>query len=142
MPQLWPRFVLVALQREYEQYFTWPAPEGTPPTVGEALYDLMAANGWPGAKQWMHQANGIGPTLVGGSKKHGGPDLGPTRARVAWAELGVKGTSLAENAPGPDVPADEMPRLTVRMAARIQGFPDEWQFDGALAVQLPLTAGM
>lgn len=23
-----------------------------------------------------------------------------------------------------------MPRLTTRMAARIQGFPDEWQFSG------------
>lgn len=130
VPQLRPRFVLVALQEEYASYFRWPRPQGTPPTVGETLYELMAANGWPGASAWAAKANSIGPTLVGGSKKHGGPDLGPTRAREGWAKLGVKGSSLAEDAPGETTPIDEMPRLTVRMAARIQGFPDDWKFYG------------
>ncbi|QMV85045.1 DNA cytosine methyltransferase [Corynebacterium hindlerae] len=130
VPQLRPRFVLVALQREYAPYFWWPRPKGTPPTVGETLYELMAANGWPGASAWAARADSIGPTLVGGSKKHGGPDLGPTRAREGWAKLGVKGSSIAEEAPGEATPVDEMPRLTVRMAARIQGFPDSWEFYG------------
>src|SRR5215469_12214771 len=40
----------------------------------------MAANGWKGAKAWRKRANEIAPTIVGGSKKHGGPALGPTRA--------------------------------------------------------------
>ena len=71
----------------------------------------------------------IAPTIVGGSKKHGGPDLGPTRARAAWATLGVEGKSLFNEAPGPDFVG--MPRLTVRMVARLQGFPDEWQFSPA-----------
>lgn len=130
VPQLRPRFVLVALRQEFAPFFRWPRPIGTPPTVGETLYDLMAENGWPGAKAWAEKANNIGPTLVGGSKKHGGPDLGPTRAREGWAKLGVKGSSIAEEAPGKLTPVDEMPRLTVRMAARIQGFPDSWQFSG------------
>lgn len=130
VPQLRPRFVLVALKNEYAPYFEWPRPQGTPPTVGEKLGDLMGVNGWPGVENWIEKANGIGPTLVGGSKKHGGPDLGPTRAREAWARLGVKGSSIAECAPGADFPVDEMPRLTVRMAARIQGFPDSWKISG------------
>lgn len=130
VPQLRPRFVLVAVKKEYAPYFRWPRPVGTPPTVGETLRDLMGVNGWPGAEKWALRANGIGPTIVGGSKKHGGPDLGPTRAREAWAKLGVKGSSIAEEAPGPDFPVDENPRLTVRMAARIQGFPDRWEFYG------------
>ena len=72
------------------RYFEWPSAVGAPPTVGEALGDLMAAGGWKGAEAWARQANGVGPTLVGGSRKHGGPDLGPTRAREAWRKLGVE----------------------------------------------------
>ena len=43
------------------------------PTVGKVLYDLMAENGWEKAKEWAAHAGRIAPTLVGGSKKHGGP---------------------------------------------------------------------
>ena len=46
------------------------------------------------------------------------------------ASLGVEGISLANEAPGPDFPVDGMPRLTVQMVARIQGFKDEWKFVG------------
>jgi DNA (cytosine-5)-methyltransferase 1 len=88
----------------------------------------MAENGWKGARDWASRANAIAPTLVGGSKKHGGPDLGPTRARRAWLSLGVDGRTIAEEAP--DVDFDGLPRLTVRMAACIQGFPDYWRFVG------------
>ena len=88
----------------------------------------MGSNGWRGVEQWRRLANTIAPTIVGGSKKHGGPDLGPTRARKAWAELGVNGISIADAAP--DAQFEGMPRLTVQMVARIQGFPDDWRFWG------------
>lgn len=129
VPQLRPRVILVAMRRDLGP-FSWPEPdpESVTPTVGEALKDLMAANGWPGADAWARRANTVAPTLVGGSKKHGGPDLGPTRARAAWLKLGVDGKTIAETAPGPDF--DGVPRLTVRMAARLQGFPDDWEFIG------------
>lgn len=127
--QLRPRVVIVALRKDFADTFEWPEVEQhNPPTVGEVLRDLMAANGWLGANRWATQANDIAPTIVGGSKKHGGPDLGPTRARLAWAALGVEGRSLAEEAPERDFCG--MPRLTVRMVARLQGFPDNWQFYG------------
>ena len=88
----------------------------------------MAAGGWPGAAVWAARADDIAPTLVGGSKKHGGPDLGPTRARKAWATLGVDGKGVADAPPAPDFVG--MPRLTVPMVARLQGFPDDWTFAG------------
>lgn len=129
VPQLRPRVVFVAIRRDLAQGFSWPEPSGVrPPTVGETLLDLMAANRWRGAKAWAKAANDIAPTLVGGSHKHGGPDLGPTRARRAWAALGVDGLGLVDEAPPPDFKG--MPRLTVRMAARLQGFPDTWIIHG------------
>ena len=86
----------------------------------------MAANGWKGALRWRETANKIAPTLVGGSKKHGGPDLGPTRARNAWLEMGIDGRGIANDAPSADF--EGVARLTPRMMARLQGFPDDWQF--------------
>ena len=88
VPQLRPRVVIVALRKEFSGQFAWPeALPHNPPTVGETLIDLMKERGWRGADAWKDQANEIAPTIVGGSKKHGGPDLGPTRARRAWAAL-------------------------------------------------------
>lgn len=98
--------------------------------VGACLRDLMAARGWPGAVAWAEGARSVAPTIVGGSKKHGGADLGPSRAKAAWAKLGVDGSSIADLAPGPGDPVDHRPKLTVRMAARLQGFPDDWEFRG------------
>jgi DNA (cytosine-5)-methyltransferase 1 len=130
VPQLRPRFVLVAIKRRYAAHFTWPTPTSTPRTVGQVLLPLMAENGWPGAAAWAKKANSIAPTIVGGSHKHGGPDLGPTRARADWLRLGVEGRSIAETAPPADAPYDHVPRLTCEMVALIQGFDADWQFSG------------
>ncbi len=131
VPQLRPRFVLIALAQPWAAGFRWPEPRAEPPpTVGAALADLMAAACWPGAADWAARADRIAPTIVGGSKKHGGPDLGPTRARAAWRELGVDGLGIADAPPGPGHPVCQPPKLTVRMVARLQGFPDSWQFAG------------
>jgi DNA (cytosine-5)-methyltransferase 1 len=131
VPQLRPRFVLVAIAQQWAAGFRWPAPlPGPPPTVGATIADLMGSAGWPGASDWARRADQIAPTIVGGSKKHGGPDLGPTRARAAWRELGVDGLGIADSPPGPGFPADRLPKLTVAMVARLQGFPDYWRFSG------------
>jgi DNA (cytosine-5)-methyltransferase 1 len=130
VPQLRPRTVLVAIRGDIAPFFSWPKEGLKPaPTVGEALYEQMASRGWRRAKAWAKSANRIAPTLVGGSLKHGGPDLGPTRARAAWAALGVNGKVLA--AEPPPRAFSGQPSLTVHMAAILQGFPPEWQFSGA-----------
>jgi DNA (cytosine-5)-methyltransferase 1 len=130
--QLRPRLVLVALEPGPISRFTWPSGEAAPVTVGQELFDLMAANGWPHAEAWREHASSVGPTLVGGSRRHGGPDLGPTRARARWSRLGVDGRSLAQHAPHESAPhfLESGVRLTLRMVARLQGFPDGWQFCG------------
>jgi DNA (cytosine-5)-methyltransferase 1 len=135
VPQLRPRFVLVAMPPDDMRYFHWPEVGVTSRvTVGEALHDLMAARGWRYADAWRDAANDIGPTLVGGSKKHGGADLGPTRAKASWAKLNVDGRGIADSAPDRRSPSfrTSPPRLTIAMAARIQGWhaEDEYEFSG------------
>ena len=127
VPQLRPRVVIVGIRKDITKRFEYPTPhpEKTK-TVGETLIDLMKENGWKYADEWAKKANKIAPTIVGGSKKHGGADLGPVRARRAWLELGVDGLGVANEAPAENFEGN--PRLTPRMIARIQGFPDDWNF--------------
>lgn len=132
VPQTRFRAFLVALRRGESRPLKWPFDFDRNPvkpvTVAEAIGHMMEERGWRGAAEWKERANVPAPTVVGGSHKHGGPDLGPTRARREWAVLGVDGLGLA------DAPPDEnfvgMPRLTVPMVARLQSFPSGWQFKG------------
>jgi DNA (cytosine-5)-methyltransferase 1 len=149
VPQNRFRVFLVALRRGETNPLRWPFPQKSPPkTVGAAIGDLMSLRGWRGVIEWIKKAASPAPTIVGGSHKHGGPDLGPTRARREWAALGVDGLGLANEPPPPDFSG--MPRLTIPMVARLQSFPDDWKFAGsktasyrqvgnALPVQLAFT---
>jgi DNA (cytosine-5)-methyltransferase 1 len=129
VPQNRFRVFLVALRRGETKELKWPFEFNSKPvSVATAIGDLMQERGWAGAEAWKAQANLPAPTIVGGSHKHGGPDLGPTRARKEWAALGVDGLGLADAPPAPDF--EGKPRLTVRMVARLQSFPDDWQFIG------------
>ncbi|WP_455353546.1 DNA cytosine methyltransferase [Streptomyces sp. SYSU K217416] len=152
--QLRPRSILVALKPEYWKHFNvegWhlPAADQEPPlSVGELLADSMRRRGLTGKafKDWYDKASkDIAPTLVGGSKKHGGADLGPTRAKRAWQNLGVSGLGVADEPdkggktknPSRDlgVGTENGPMLTVPQAAMIQGFcpepgEEQWVFKG------------
>ena len=143
VPQLRPRAVLVAAAPEVMARFRWPARAGDTPSIGEVLGASMADRGWEGAQAWAAAATGIAPTLAGGSRLHGGPDLGPTRAKRDWRDrLHVNGFGLAGQVPGPGEftrpptsaelhqGAVGMPKLTVAQAALLQGFPPEWAFTG------------
>ncbi|MEU1674985.1 DNA (cytosine-5-)-methyltransferase [Streptomyces roseifaciens] len=145
VPQLRPRAILVAMKEEYARHFAWTEPEKAQlVTVADALApsmrDRFEASGHPDweerYKSWRRDASkGVAPTLVGGSKKHGGADLGPTRAKKAWRALGVCGLGVANDPedmvdPSRDLFAAAGPKLTVKQAAIIQGFPESWKFSG------------
>lgn len=131
VPQLRPRAILLALRPNAFRLFRWPEPRACPetaPTVGAVLYESMASRGWELARQWADGATRIAPTLCGGSRKHGGADLGPSRARQAWSKLGVNGSSVADE---PPLPGTALPvKLTVAQMALLQGFPADWVFSG------------
>ncbi|MEU7717112.1 DNA cytosine methyltransferase [Streptomyces tibetensis] len=86
------------------------------------------------AKKARDAGRGVAPTLVGGSRKHGGADLGPTRAKRAWGAMGVDAMGVAndrkECTPARDLFRPAGPMLTVEQAAIIQGFPRDWDFQG------------
>lgn len=141
VPQRRNRAVLIAF-RGTSRCFRWPEPSpGPSATAGSTLHDLMAGRGWPGAAAWQAGAQYPAPTLSIGSRLHGGADLGPSQTKRAWLKLGVDGSGVADEAPGPDGKflrgkslirdaGDSGPMLTIRMCARLQGFPDGWQFRG------------
>jgi len=127
VPQLRPRVIIIGVRRDVRGIFKFPEVlSDNVITVGEALGELMSENGWIGVGEWKRHANKVAPTIVGGSKKHGGPDLGPSRARATWETIGVDGKGVANEAPSRDFKG--LPRLTPRMLARLQGFPDDWNF--------------
>ncbi|MEU9410323.1 DNA cytosine methyltransferase [Streptomyces sp. NPDC094038] len=158
VPQLRPRSILVAFRKDVlkDLKYEAPAPSAVQVTVFKALEGTMRERIAPfleGAKavqaqkvfdEWAKGAKkGVAPTLVGGSKKHGGADLGPSRAKKAWANLGVSGMGVA-NAPADGKPTGTEdrdlfraggPMLTVRQAAIIQGFPTYWEFSGRKTAQ-------
>ena len=141
VPQRRNRAILIAF-RDVHRAFCWPVQvPGPPATAGTALHDLMAGRGWPGAEPWQERAQYPAPTVSIGSRLHGGADLGPSQTKQAWRKMGVDGSGIAEEAPGPDGrflrgknlirdSSETGPMLTVRMCARLQGFPDDWQFRG------------
>jgi DNA (cytosine-5)-methyltransferase 1 len=137
------RAVLVAFRSSaVQRAFSWPRARSRPPvSVGAKLLSLAGAGGWAGAALWAARARSIAPTVTGGSRKHGGPDLGASQGKAAWRKLGIDPMGIADGPPGPD---GKYPRgrgltgdagetglmLTVEMAARLQGFPPGWEFCG------------
>lgn len=109
--------------------------------LGDVLEDLMAANGWTGAKDWAEARrnyvvvrNGVelrgalASTVVG--RKGGSREKEAAR----WARKGIDIATVADAAPTQEE-ADKggtgfLPQLTLRMRARLQGFPDYWDFVG------------
>ncbi|MGV9411153.1 DNA cytosine methyltransferase [Nocardia sp. NPDC003693] len=169
VPQLRPRAILVAFRNDViaDLKYEWPtATHEDPVSVADSLEATMRERFAPYLKgadkkraaesfnRWLTTARhrdselkgkggGIAPTLVGGSKKHGGADLGPSRAKAAWKLLGISGmgvandidTCTAKQTEERDLFGPDGPMLTVQQAAIIQGFPSEWKFSGGKTAQ-------
>ncbi|MFJ9406463.1 DNA cytosine methyltransferase [Streptomyces sp. NPDC101393] len=137
VPQDRRQGLLVALKDQYFDAFRPPEPTVREHlSVGRALRRSMAMGGWTDADRWAAQAVSVAPTLVGGSERRGGADLGPTGTKRAWTRMGVDGGTVADHVPGPDFAwAPEtgrhgMVKITTDQAALLQGFPSDWEFAG------------
>ncbi|MGR9055915.1 DNA cytosine methyltransferase [Rhizobium leguminosarum] len=120
----------------------------TPPTfpqwrsnLGDVLEDLMGANGWTGAKDWAEARrndvivrNGVELRGVLASTVVGRKGGSREKEAARWARKGIDIATVADAAPTQEE-ADKggagfLPQLTLRMRARLQGFPDYWDFVG------------
>ncbi|GAB7032598.1 DNA (cytosine-5-)-methyltransferase [Streptomyces sp. NPDC021749] len=169
VPQLRPRSIFVAIKEEERvkaglgvEDFPWPVGITTHrDNVFEALEKSMAHRRDQLIEKFPDDADAIekayeawcgmadkpdvvAPTLVGGSKKHGGADLGPSRAKAAWRDLGVNALGVADDIECVKVQREkhlmreflrEGPMLTVEQAALIQSFPGGWKFEGGKTAQ-------
>lgn len=131
-----PRAVVIGFRDGLMSRFKMPTGlQDGKKTLGEVLLPMMSANGWKGAQAWARRANRPCPTLVGGSSKTGVKGFSSRAQLPEWAMLGIDAESLADEAPGADAPLDHMPKLTLQMGARLQGFPPEWSFCGSIRQQ-------
>ncbi|MEU6678318.1 DNA (cytosine-5-)-methyltransferase [Streptomyces sp. NPDC046925] len=137
VPQDRKQGVLIALKEQFFDGFQQPIPTvDRHIAVGQALHASMSARGWTDASSWAAQADQVAPTLVGGSDKRGGPDLGLTGTKKAWARMGINGNALADEVPGPqglqesDSSGSPLKKLTVEQTAVLQSFPSDWVFAG------------
>jgi C-5 cytosine-specific DNA methylase len=67
VPQLRPRVVFIGVREQYSEHFSWPEAEPIAPlTVGETLFDLMAANGFSAAVRpgWCEHGNSSGSSRL------------------------------------------------------------------------------
>lgn len=137
VPQRRPRIYLVGLLSGDFFEYDWPYVMSSDRTVGSTLRDEMGSRGWPGAEAWAVAANAVAPTIVGGSRRHGGADLGPSGSKAAWWRIGVDPTGVADEPPSFDAPLALSPRLTTSMLSKLQGF-SEWELTGKKTARVRL----
>ncbi len=146
VPQRRERIIVVGIRKGLSAR-TFKLPDHSPDfrlNIGDALVDLLQANGWDGAEAWAERRRStntlrdghidrgvVAPTLVGYRSN------APKNFANGWKTIEIDAGRRPEKAPTAAEAAMPgfMPGLTERMRARIQGFPDAWMFEGGLGAR-------
>ena len=138
------RIMIVGFRKDLASVFRMPPKfPGMATNMGEVLQDLISASGWDGAAEWVRMMRerpefdrfgnpvGIGALSDTIRGYQGSPKKGEARRALL---NGVSYAPPMKAAPTNEDASKEgfLPGLTNRMRARLQGFPDEWQFVGGL----------
>ena len=141
------RIVIVGIREDLDLTFSYPVPEKRMTTLREALKDCPPSPGIsysekkkavfklvPPGGSWVDLPEAVAKDYMGKSYYSGGGKRGMAR-RIAWDEPCLTLTCSPSQKQTDRCHPDETRPFTVRECARIQSFPDEWQFCGSIADQ-------
>lgn len=147
VPQKRERIIIVGVRSDLDLTFNWPVPDAVRLTLRDALRNVPASIGasYPPAKAevldlvppggcWRDLPAGVREQYMGNSLNSGGGKTGMAR-RIAWDEPCLTLTTSPAQRQTERCHPDETRPFTVREYARIQTFPDSWEFSGGMASQ-------
>lgn len=154
VPQKRERLILVGIRKDIDLVYKYPSPFKKIYTLKDALKkselfdrDVPKSNGakYPKSKidvldlvppkgYWRDLPIEIQKEFMGGSFYLGGGKTGIAR-RIGWDEPCLTLTCSPAQKQTERCHPDETRPFTVREYARIQTFPDDWQFSGSIAQQ-------
>lgn len=141
------RIVIVGIRNDIATTFSYPEPEDTQTTLRQALKDCPVSAGVsysekkkkvfslvPPGGCWVDLPEDVAKDYMGKSYYSGGGKRGIAR-RISWDEPCLTLTCSPSQKQTDRCHPDEVRPFTVREYARIQSFPDDWQFCGGIGSQ-------
>lgn len=141
------RIIIVGIRKEYGVKYYLPKPYEYKPVLRDVLKDVPKSIGgkYPEKKRkvldlvppggyWRDLPEEVAKEYMGKSYYSGGGRTGMAR-RMSWDEPSLTLTCSPAQKQTERCHPDETRPFTVREYARIQSFPDEWQFSGSMGQQ-------
>lgn len=141
------RIVIIGIRNDSNLHFTFPEPEKKMTTLREALKDCPNSVGMeystkkkkyldlvPPGGCWVDMPEKEAKEYMGKSYYSGGGRRGMAR-RISWDEPCLTLTCSPSQKQTERCHPDETRPFTVREYARIQSFPDDWEFCGGIGDQ-------
>lgn len=141
------RVVIIGIRNDLNIDFSFPEPDKTQTTLKEALKDCPKSKGVeysekkkkvfalvPPGGCWVDLPEDIAKEYMGKSYYSGGGRRGMAR-RISWDEPCLTLTCSPSQKQTDRCHPDEVRPFTVREYARIQSFPDNWEFCGGIGSQ-------
>ena len=141
------RLIIVGIRNDIDIKYRLPEPFGTKPVLRDALKNVPKSKGekYPEKKKkvlelvppggyWRDLPEDIAKEYMGKSYYSGGGRTGMAR-RISWDEPSLTLTCSPAQKQTERCHPDETRPFTVREYARIQSFPDDWEFMGSMSQQ-------
>ena len=138
------RIVIIGIRNDLDVKFEYPTPHEYKPVLRDALQNVPESEGatYPQSKKevfdlvppggcWRDLPDDIARAYMKGSYGLGGGKTGMAR-RISWDEPSLTILCSPCMKQTDRCHPDETRPFTVRESARIQSFPDDWQFSGSM----------